>query len=159
MLNWIEHEKSFITLGPGCIDFTVWFESFLCVSVVCYCLAFMCCCYVSLYLGIFTELQIRGAIDENSKIVFLIPQPKPTLWTLIRTISVRWVWWGVIKYVLWSNKRNYPKIINVTLLIWSTGIRWAFPLLKKKQKKNLDSCYSTDLDFWNCFIKKRRIIS
>ena len=38
---------------------------------------------------IFTELQIRGGIEDNSKIFFLISQRKHILWSLIRIVSTR----------------------------------------------------------------------
>ena len=47
-----------------------------------------------------SELQIRGGIEDNSKIIFLISQQKPMLWPLIRTVSMRRFWWWVTTYVL-----------------------------------------------------------
>ena len=51
MLNGVEHEKSFITSGPGRIllhRLHEWMEGY-------------------------TELQIRVGIEDNSKIIFLFP--------------------------------------------------------------------------------------
>ena len=36
-----------------------------------------------------SELQIRGGIEDKSKIIFLIPQQKHSLWPLIRAVSAR----------------------------------------------------------------------
>ena len=41
------------------------------------------------------ELQIRGGIEDNSKIIFLISHRKYTLWPLIRIVSARRFWKGV----------------------------------------------------------------
>ena len=42
-----------------------------------------------------SELQIRGGIEDNSKIIFLISHWKYTLWPLIRIVSARRLWKGV----------------------------------------------------------------
>ena len=70
------------------------------------------------------ELHIRGGIEDNSEIFFLI-FIKHMLWSFIRTISMRRFSWFITKYVfLWRNMTNYPSIIPVThshLADWSSG--------------------------------------
>ena len=41
-------------------------------------------------MGTVTELQITESIEDNSKIIFLIAQPKHMLRLLIRTVLMRW---------------------------------------------------------------------
>ena len=59
-----------------------------------------------------SELQIRRCNRDSLKIIFLIPQWKPMLWPLIRTVSPRRFYWRVTKYVdmtkYWKLSQNYP---------------------------------------------------
>ena len=87
--------------------------------------------YMSHYM-IHTELQIRGVIQDNSKIFFLISQWKQMLWLLIRTVSMQNRLNETVLIMghnifLWKNMDIYPKIIPVTpsyLELWWIHSLW-----------------------------------
>ena len=47
-------------------------------------------CKIMVMIMYLPELQIRGGIEDNSKVFFLITERKPMLLPLIQAISMRW---------------------------------------------------------------------
>ena len=95
-------------------------------------------------MSVLVRTRLKRKIKVFLKIIFLISQPKPMLWLLKRTISMRQFFWAPETYIClnWRVRKYWQFYAQKVLLNWTYGKRSSW-FWKQFILDNLNS------DSWN----------